>query len=296
MPEEADWIMSIAEGTRTPLLVDCHSHLDQFPPQELTGVLRRAQQAGVGMIIVAGTTLEGSSACVAMANREPNLFAGVGIHPMDLTGPVDEAAYKELRALALSSHRVVAISEVGLDLQETSPELSIQYQALRAQIQLARELNLPIIFHSRERTDHPGGHREVLRLLREERAWEVGGAMHYFQADASVARECMDLGFLISLSKPFLRLPHLQELVRGLPLEALVLETDSYPQYFKKRRESWTEPRDVRLVAQKLAWVKGLTVEEVITATASNILGMFTRSKMDNQRLENIRRALGILV
>lgn len=286
--------MSITQVVRTPLLVDCHSHLDQFPPQELTGVLRRAQQASVGMIIVAGTTVEGSAACVAMANREPNLFAGIGIHPMDLTGPVDEATYEQLRALALDSYRVVAVSEIGLDLQETSPEPSIQYQALRAQIQLARELRLPIIFHSREHAENPGGHREVLRLLREERAWEVGGVMHYFQANASVARECMDLGFLISLSKLLLRMPHLQELARELPLEALVLETDSYPQYFKKQREAWTEPKDVQLVAQKLAWVKGLTIEEVITATTLNMLKMFTRSKMDSQRLENVHRTLGI--
>jgi TatD DNase family protein len=173
---------------------------------------------------------------------------------------------------------VVAVSEVGLDFGPGSPDPSLQYQAFREQVRLARELGLPIIFHSREAPGRPELHREALRVLRQERGWEVGGAMHYFQADAATARECLDLGFLISLAKPLLRLPHIQEVVKQLPLESIVLETDSYPQPFKSRRENWTEPRDVALVAQKVADLKGIEVAEAAQATSENLVAMVSRA------------------
>ncbi|MBI4233764.1 MAG: TatD family hydrolase, partial [Chloroflexi bacterium] len=162
------------------MLTDCHTHLDQYPPGELSGVLHRARDAGVGFIIAAGTTLASSEACVRLSTQEPLLWSGVGIHPMDVTAPLGDATCERLHTLATSSPRVVTISEVGLDFSEHAPDLALQYQAFRQQIRLARELGLPIIVHSRELPEHPEGHSEVLRVLREERGWEVGGAMHYF--------------------------------------------------------------------------------------------------------------------
>ena len=144
-------------------------------------------------------------------------------------------------------------------------------------MRLARDLRLPVIFHSRGLPNVPETHREVLRVLREERGWEVGGAMHYFQGDAAVAAECLDLGFHVSLAKPLLRLPHLQEVAAVLPLDGIVLETDSYPQPFKGKRERWTEPKDVREVAAKLAELKGTTLEEVAAATCDNLLRLYRR-------------------
>lgn len=266
------------------MLADCHTHIDQYPPDELEGLVARAHEAGVNAIIVAGTTVASSARCVALAQRSSTLFAGVGIHPTEVQAPVDEACYAQLRELARSSPRVVAVSEVGLDFGPESPELALQYQAFREQVRLARELRLPIIFHSREPSGQPEAHMETLRVLREERAWEVGGVMHYFQADEATARECLDLGFFISLAKPLLRLPHLQELAAGLPLESIVLETDSYPQPFKARRASWTEPKDVRLVAERLAALKGISLEEVAQATTANLLAIYDRLGADQVR------------
>ena len=148
---------------------------------------------------------------------------------------------------------------------EGTPDRAVQYQAFREQIRLACELHLPIVFHSRE------SHEEVLRVLREERAYEVGGVMHYFQADEATAKKAIDLGFYVSLARPLLRLPHLQEVAAGLPLEHIVLETDAAPQPFKPRRESWTEPRHVRAVAEKLAELQGRPVAEVEAATTDNV-------------------------
>ena len=176
--------------------------------------------------------------------------------------------YEELIGLAHSSDRVVAISEIGLDYLNGAPERAIQYQAFREQIRLARQLSLPIIFHSRE------AHRDVLRVLREERAYEVGGAMHYFQADEDTAREAMDLGFYISLARPLLRLAHLQDVATRLPLEGIVLETDAAPQPFKAKRENWTEPRHVSAVAAKLAELQGRPEAEVERVTTENFLSL----------------------
>lgn len=258
------------------MLVDCHTHLDQYDDAELVGIVARAREAGVGVILVAGTTVHGSARCIAMADTDPALLAGVGVHPTDVQEPwTDEVS--RLHALARSSPRVVAVSETGLDFGERSPDLALQYRAFREQVRLARDLRLPLIFHSRGLPNVPETHREVLRVLREERGWEVGGAMHYFQGDASVAAECLDLGFHVSLAKPLLRLPHLQELAATLPLDGIVLETDAYPQPFKGKRERWTEPKDVRQVAEKLAELKGATLDEVARATSDNLLRMYRR-------------------
>jgi TatD DNase family protein len=250
------------------LLTDSHTHLDQFPPIEIPEVIGRAVEAGVGLIICAGTTLESSRACVEMTKRYPVIYAGVGLHPMDLKGPLDDATYREMAELASSNSKVVCVSEVGLDFLPTSPPREVQYQALRRQIGLARELKKPIIFHSRE------SHPEMLQVLREERAEETGGVMHYFQGDMETARQVLDLGFYISLAKPLLRLPELQEVARGLPIERIVLETDCYPQPFKRHRHSWTEPHHVRMVAEKLSEINGVGVEEVEKATTRNLLGL----------------------
>ena len=249
-------------------LADAHTHLNQYAPEEIPGILERAEEAGVGFIICAGTTLESTKACVEMAQKHQIFYAGVGIHPMEANDPVDDDTYSQLEAIARDEPKVVCISEVGLDYLPESPDHAIQDQVFRQHIRLARSLNLPIIFHSRE--SHPA----VFRVLREERADEVGGAMHYFQGDEATAREAIDCGFFISLARPLTRLPELQEVAKIIPLENIVLETDAFPQPFKKYRHSWTEPRHVLEVAQKLAEIKGISVAEVAQVTTRNLTSL----------------------
>ena len=251
------------------LLIDTHTHLDSFSDTEVSSILDRARSVGVGAVISAGTTERTSRRAVELTGKFPGMFAGVGVHPMDLEGPIDDAAYSRLRHMASSTPKVAVISEIGLDFMEGMPDRAVQYQAFRQQIELARDLRLPIVFHSRE------AHADTLRVLREERAYEVGGTMHYFQADARTAEEAIDLGFLISLARPLLRLPHLQEVAASLPLEHVVLETDAAPQPFKAKRENWTEPRHLRDVAQKLADLQGRDVREIEEATTRNVLRLF---------------------
>ena len=260
-------------------LVDTHTHLDSFSDAEVSSILARARRVGVGAVISAGTTENTSRRAVELTSAFPDMFAGVGVHPMDLEGPIDDPAYARLHDMASSTGRVVVVSEIGLDFMEGMPDRAVQYQAFRRQIELARDLRLPIVFHSRE------AHSETLRVLREERAYEVGGTMHYFQADARTAEEAIDLGFLISLARPLLRLSHLQEVAASLPLEHVVLETDATPQPFKARRENWTEPRHLRDVAQKLADLQRRDVREIEEATTQNVLRLFGEDSALSRRV-----------
>ena len=258
------------------ILGDSHTHLDQYPDGDIPSILDRAHAAQVGLIVCAGSTVTSSQRCVELANSHGSLFAGIGIHPTELDGPVDESVYLALGDLVRDNPKVVCISEIGLDFLPTSPDREMQYQAFRGQIRLAREVRLPIIFHSRE------SHSEVLRLLREEKAHEVGGVMHYFQGDEATAKAAIDKGFYISLPRPLLRLPELQEVARELPLEHIVLETDSAPQPFKKYRHNWTEPRHTKDVAEKLAQLKGITVEEVAQVTTANLKTLLSLEDKDS--------------
>ncbi len=253
------------------LLADAHTHLDQFADADVPGLLQRAQDAGVGVVLVAGVTEESSVRAVALAEAHEGVYAGVGIHPEEVKGPLDDEAYRRMKTLAQSSPKVVCISEVGLDFAPGMPPLALQEQALRREVRLARDLGLPVIFHSREYPGRLEDHQAILRLLKEERVEEVGGAWHYFQWSKEMALACFDLGLCVSLAKPLLRLPDLQAVVRELPLDRIVLETDSYPQLFKRNRARWTEPKDVRMVAERIAQLKGVSLEDVAAATTNNL-------------------------
>lgn len=260
------------------MLIDCHVHLDSYSDQEVGEVLDRATAVGVEFVISAGTTLESTRRSIELSKIYDRFFSGVGIHPMDITEPFTDRTYERLRDMALNNDKVIVMSEIGLDFMEGTPERSMQYHAFREQIRLARELNLPIVFHSRE------AHPEVFRVLREERAYDVGGVMHYFQGTDYDARSAIDLGFHISLARPLLRLSELQKVASSLPLEWIVLETDAAPQPFRAKRESWTEPRYLRPILERLAELQDKPVEEVEQVTAENIL------KVLGDRLDVISR------
>jgi len=249
------------------MFIDIHTHIDQYNPDELPGVLARASAAGVGTVFAAGTTVASSRRCVELAGQFPEVYAGVGVHPMDLAGELLSEDLDILSTLA-EDVRVVVMSETGLDRAKGAPDAGIQERAFRAQIALAREHRLPVVFHDRGATE------DVLRVLADERAGDAGGAAHYFQGDPDLAERYLDLGFYISFAKPLLRLPDLQDAARTVPIDRIVLETDSFPQPFKRRREKWTEPRDVPLVAAKLAELRDITVTEVEERTTENVLRM----------------------
>lgn len=248
-------------------LVDGHSHIDQFPPEDIPALLARAHEVNVGLLVSAGTTLDSCRRVLLLADSHPVVHVGVGLHPADLAGWVDDATTDELRRLA-SHPKVVEWSETGLDYMPHSPPHDLQQDAFRKQIRLARELRLPLVVHSREADE------DTLRLLADEGAAEVGGAWHYFQGGARLAERILDLGFYVSLAKPLLRLPELQAAVQSIPLDRIVIETDSYPQPFKKNPARRTEPWHLPQVAEKLAELQQTDIETVAAKTTENYLRM----------------------
>ena len=246
------------------MLIDTHVHLDSFPDHEIAAILDRSQEVGVGLVICAGTTVASSVRSVDLSRKFPSFFSGVGVHPMDITTPLVSKDYQTLTGLAEREKKVIDMSEIGLDYMEGMPDRGWQFPAFREQINIARNLKLPIVFHSRE------AHKDCFRVLREEKGYEVGGVMHYFQGSLEEAKEVIDMGFYISIARPIFRLPHLQEVVSKIPMENIVIETDSAPQPFKKNRDNWTEPRYLRPITEKIAELKEMDVISVETALFQN--------------------------
>lgn len=245
------------------MLIDIHTHIQQHDPSEVDGMLQRAIDAGVSTIFAAGTTIEDSKRAIALAETYPNIYAGVGIHPADLEAPITTEDTNALDELA-THDRVTVMSEIGIDHMPNSPDHHWQEEAFAAQIQIAKNHDLPIVFHVREHLDDLGrldARTSALSILADLDAGQLGGAAHYFQGNYDYACKVLDLGFKISFAKTLLRSQELQDVAKRIPIDAIVLETDSYPQPFKKNRARWTEPKDTRQVAERVAQLKNIPLE-----------------------------------
>lgn len=257
--------------TTLPPLIDTHAHLDsgQYDSDRLA-TIERARAAGVSPILTVGCDLPSSRASVALALEHGDIFASVGIHPHDAL-TCDDAALEELRRLAGSTLKVVAIGEIGLDFYRDRSPRDVQRLAFRRQISLARELRLPIIVHDRD------AHDEVLQILRAEEASEVGGVLHCFSGDVAMARACLELGFFISFpgTVTYPANQGVAEVVRTIPDEKLLVETDCpylSPQPFRGKRN---EPAYVRHTAATIAAMRGVSELDIARITSRNARNLF---------------------
>jgi TatD DNase family protein len=258
------------------MFIDTHTHIHQHGPGEIASIIARAVAANVGAVITAGVTVEDSRKAIEAARAHERVFAGVGVHPTDLAGPLTDGDTADLDQLA-GVPEVVVMSEIGIDHQDRSPDRQWQNQAFQAQTEIARKHGLPLVFHIREQGDDYDAHSArdaALSLLREASAGDLGGTAHYFQGRWKHASQFLDLGFHISFAKTLLRIPDLEETARKTPADRILLETDAYPQPFKKNRDKWTEPRDIPGVAAKLAAVRGVGIDEIRRLTTENALSM----------------------
>jgi len=259
-----------------PSLIDTHAHLDsgQFAADR-DAVIARAAEAGISHILTIGCDLASSQASVEIAAAHPSVYAAVGIHPHD-AGEADATGLEKLRQLA-AEPKIVAIGEVGLDFYRDRSPREVQRQAFGAQIRLARQLGLPLIVHDRE------AHEEVLQILREERASEVGGVLHCFSGDPAMAKACIELGFHISFpgTITYPKNDAAREVVRAVPIDRMLVETDCpylAPQAYRGRRN---EPAYVRHTAETIAAIKGLTIDDVARITTLNAFNLFGIGDVD---------------
>jgi TatD DNase family protein len=254
----------------TAELFDTHAHL-HFPDfaTDFDEMMTRARAAGVRMMVTIGTDAETSRAAVAIAERDPDVWASVGLHPHDAdTG--DDALFAELERLA-GSPRVVALGEMGLDFFRNLSARPVQETAFRRQVALARALRKPVLVHCRD------AHAETLALLAEERVNDVGGIMHCFSGDVKIARRCLDLGLLVSLAGPvtYPNARALPDVARFVPADRLVVETDCPylpPQPYRGTRN---EPSYLVITAARVADLRKESIDELGPRMAENARRLF---------------------
>ena len=252
-------------------LFDTHAHL-HFPEfaEDLDAVLERARGAGVTAMVTIGTDRETNPAAVALAERQPDVYATVGIHPHD-AGDATEEDFAAVERLARESARVVALGEMGLDFFRNLSPHDVQERVFRRQLDLARRLGKPVVVHCRD------AHAEALAILAEERVGEVGGVMHCFSGDVEVAKRCLDLGLVISLAGPitYKNARALPDVARFVPEDRLVVETDCPFLPPEPHRGKRNEPAYVSLTAARVAELRGADPEALNAATTRTAARLF---------------------
>jgi TatD DNase family protein len=260
------------------MYIDTHCHLD-LPPlaEQLHDVLCRAHQAGVHRYVVPGVAREGWRGIKALAEAGNGILPAYGIHPQ-LAHHADDTVLEELSEYLADG--AVAVGEIGLDYQAQDVPREIQQEAFRRQLRLAVKLGLPVLIHCR------AAFADLLQILRQEGGGSVGGLMHAFSGSPETARECIRLGYYISVCGTITygnaRRP--PRVVREIPLERLVLETDAPDITPEPHRGRPNEPAYLAASAAVVAEIKGVSLAEVAAVTTANALralhitGKYSRS------------------
>ena len=246
------------------LIFDTHAHYDdaQFDADR-EALLSAMPENGVGLILDPGCDLESSRAAIALAEQYPHIYAAVGYHPENCA-PYTDADLDILRRLA-QHPKVVAIGEIGLDYYwEQNPPKEFQQAVFRAQLALARELDLPVIVHDRE------AHADCLAIVKEFPG--VRGVFHCYSGSVEMARELWKLGWYTGFDGPvtYKNARRTVEAVQEVPLERLLLETDSPYMAPMPKRGTRNDSRNIAHIAAKIAEVRGMTADEVIRIAADN--------------------------
>ncbi|WP_425059638.1 D-aminoacyl-tRNA deacylase [Sporomusa carbonis] len=251
------------------MLFDSHAHIDDKRfDADREDVIKRAAEAGLIGILNAGACMESSARSVALAQRHDMVFAAVGIHPHDAKDAAD-GDYDQLAAWH-SQAKVVAIGEIGLDYYYDLSPREIQRQVFIRQIDVARQLNKPIIIHDRD------AHGDVLAIVKKE-AKGLTGVFHCFSGSVEMAKEVIKLGFYVSFAGPvtYAKDGKLKEVAASVPLERLLVETDCpylTPQPYRGRRN---EPAHVKYTAEEVARVRGLEFAALAEAATANTKELF---------------------
>lgn len=253
----------------TASLIDSHCHLNfESLQQNFSQVLQNARENGVGHMLCVSVTLEKYPEVLALAHVHPHIFASVGVHPDEQQG--QDPSIEDLVRLAEDT-RVVAIGETGLDYFRIKGDMTWQQERFRRHIRAARATGKPLIIHTREAA------QDTIRILREESADAVGGVMHCFTENWDTAQAALDLGFYISFSGivTFRNAEALREVARKVPLDRLLVETDSPYLAPMPHRGKTNEPAFVRHVAEQLASLRALSLDEIAATTTANFFSLF---------------------
>ncbi|NLJ58295.1 MAG: TatD family hydrolase [Tissierellia bacterium] len=250
--------------------MDSHAHLDDRRFDRYRDrLIKSLLENDVEAVLNPGADLKSSKKAVEIAEKYPNVYAAVGCHPHDTKYMKDETM-DIFRDLA-KSKKVVAIGEIGLDYHYDNSERDVQRKWFREQIRLAKELDLPYIVHDRE------AHGDLIKIMKEEHYDGARGVLHCYSGSVELAKEFIKLGFYISLAGPVTfrkaRVPKL--VAKEIPFDKLLIETDSpylTPEPFRGRRN---EPKYVRFVAEEIAEIRNVSLDEVAERTTQNFKTLF---------------------
>jgi len=252
------------------MFIDTHAHLD-FPDYnpDRVEVIKRTQQEGIDYIINVGSSLEGSRRSVEFVQKYDFIYAAIAIHPHH-SEEINKNSLKELEEMA-ALPKVVAIGETGLDFYKNLSAPPAQEKLFRYCIKLAHKFNLPIMIHSRDAAD------DTLRILKEEKAEELGGVLHCYSYPWAIAEQILNIGFYISVAGQvtFPKAHTLRDVVARIPLERMLLETDCpflAPQKFRGKRN---EPAYVKYIAEELSHIYGISIEDIAQITSQNAKKLF---------------------
>ncbi|MER3127279.1 TatD family hydrolase [Bacillus pumilus] len=252
------------------MLFDTHAHLnaEQYK-EDLEQVIERAKSEKVEKIVVVGFDRPTITRAMELIEEYDFIYAAIGWHPVDAIDMTDEDLLwiKELS----KQEKVVAIGEMGLDYYWDKSPKDVQKEVFRRQIALAKEVNLPIIIHNRDATE------DVVTILQEEGAADVGGIMHCFTGSLEIAKACMQMNFYISFGGPvtFKNAKKPKEVVKDIPSDRLLIETDCpylTPAPFRGKRN---EPSYVKYIAEQIAELREISFEELAELTTKNAKKVF---------------------
>jgi len=251
------------------VLTDTHAHLTMPEYQDLNDVIKRAKDAGLGFIIDVGFDIESSKRSAQLFSGSDYIYTAVGIHPHDAKS-FNEECYKELRALA-GGPRVVAIGEIGLDYHYDLSTHDEQKRMFSKLLWTARDMNKPVIFHGRE------SYHDMVDIVKAEGKGDVRGVFHSFAGSPEELKWVLDNGFYVSFNGmlTFKKAQNIKDLALSAPIDRILIETDCpylTPEPFRGKRN---EPSYVSFVAEALAKIKGLTVDEVAVRTTENAKKLF---------------------
>jgi len=251
------------------MLVDSHAHIDDARfDADRAEVVARAAAAGVTLIINVGADMASSARSVALAEQYPGIYAAVGMHPHDAKD-MQESDYMQLEKWT-THPRVVAIGEIGLDYHYDLSPRPIQKEVFLRQLDLARKTDKPFIIHERE------AHADTLDIIRVA-ARGLRGVFHCFSGSVETAREYLNMGFYISLAGPvtFSNSVKSKEVAKFVPIDRLLVETDSPYLTPHPHRGHRNEPAHVRIVAAEIATLRNFSLEELAAATTANVRRLF---------------------
>ncbi len=256
------------------MFVDSHCHLEmESYDADRDEVISRGIKAGLDYMLTVATEEKHFGRALKLIEGHDSIWGAFGIHPHN-SGDFDEKLAVKIRNL-FSHKKLVAYGEIGLDYYRNYAPREVQVKAFRAQIALAKELSLPIIIHSRQARE------ETLSILRETSAAENGAVMHCFSYDLATAKELLDLGFHLSIpgTVTYKKSSSIGEIIRYVPLERLLPETDAPFLTPEPHRSKRNEPAFVTLVVTRIADLIGRTVEEVAPVMRDNFVRLFIRGR-----------------